>query len=106
MINEGARILEEGHALRAADIDVIYCTGYGFPRIAAARCGMPIRWASRRSTLACAIFTSDMATVGAGAAAEAAGAKKADIRRLGLRQGDDSHATRQRDVRFGPAMSP
>ena len=31
MINEGARILEEGHASRAADIDVIYCTGYGFP---------------------------------------------------------------------------
>jgi 3-hydroxyacyl-CoA dehydrogenase len=29
MINEGARILEEGHAQRAADIDVIYCTGYG-----------------------------------------------------------------------------
>ena len=24
MINEGARILEEGHAQRAADIDVIY----------------------------------------------------------------------------------
>jgi 3-hydroxyacyl-CoA dehydrogenase len=31
MINEGARILEEGHSQRAADIDVIYCTGYGFP---------------------------------------------------------------------------
>ncbi len=31
MINEGARILEEGHAARAADIDVIYTTGYGFP---------------------------------------------------------------------------
>ena len=31
MINEGARILEEGHAQRGADIDVIYCTGYGFP---------------------------------------------------------------------------
>jgi len=31
MINEGARILAEGHAQRAADIDVIYCTGYGFP---------------------------------------------------------------------------
>ncbi|HEY2842510.1 MAG TPA: 3-hydroxyacyl-CoA dehydrogenase NAD-binding domain-containing protein, partial [Bryobacteraceae bacterium] len=31
MINEGARILEEGDAQRAADIDVIYCTGYGFP---------------------------------------------------------------------------
>jgi len=31
LINEGARILEEGYALRAADIDVIYLTGYGFP---------------------------------------------------------------------------
>jgi 3-hydroxyacyl-CoA dehydrogenase len=31
MINEGAKILEEGYALRAADIDVIYVTGYGFP---------------------------------------------------------------------------
>jgi 3-hydroxyacyl-CoA dehydrogenase len=31
MINEGSRILEEGYALRAADIDVIYVTGYGFP---------------------------------------------------------------------------
>jgi 3-hydroxyacyl-CoA dehydrogenase len=31
MINEAARILEEGHAARAADIDTIYLTGYGFP---------------------------------------------------------------------------
>ena len=31
MINEGAKILAEGYALRAADIDVIYLTGYGFP---------------------------------------------------------------------------
>ena len=31
MINEGARILEEGYALRAADIDTIYLAGYGFP---------------------------------------------------------------------------
>jgi 3-hydroxyacyl-CoA dehydrogenase len=31
MINEGAKILDEGYALRAADIDVIYLTGYGFP---------------------------------------------------------------------------
>jgi 3-hydroxyacyl-CoA dehydrogenase len=31
MVNEGARILEEGYAVRAADIDVIYVTGYGFP---------------------------------------------------------------------------
>ena len=42
MINEGARILEEGYALRAADIDTIYLTGYGFPAIAAAPCGTPI----------------------------------------------------------------
>jgi 3-hydroxyacyl-CoA dehydrogenase len=31
MINEGARILEEGYALRAGDIDTIYLNGYGFP---------------------------------------------------------------------------
>ena len=31
LINEGARVLDEGFALRAADIDVIYITGYGFP---------------------------------------------------------------------------
>jgi 3-hydroxyacyl-CoA dehydrogenase len=31
MINEGARILEEGYALRAGDIDTIYVSGYGFP---------------------------------------------------------------------------
>ena len=31
MINEGARILDEGFAQRAADIDTIYNTGYGFP---------------------------------------------------------------------------
>jgi 3-hydroxyacyl-CoA dehydrogenase len=31
LINEGARILEEGCAQRAADIDVIYINGYGFP---------------------------------------------------------------------------
>ena len=31
LINEGARVLEQGLALRAADIDVIYTSGYGFP---------------------------------------------------------------------------
>ena len=31
LINEGARILDEGIALRASDIDVVYLTGYGFP---------------------------------------------------------------------------
>jgi 3-hydroxyacyl-CoA dehydrogenase len=32
LANEGARVLEEGHASRASDIDVIYCSGFGFPR--------------------------------------------------------------------------
>lgn len=32
MINEGALLLEEGIALRASDIDVVYTAGYGFPR--------------------------------------------------------------------------
>jgi 3-hydroxyacyl-CoA dehydrogenase len=31
LVNEGARILEEGFALRASDIDIIYINGYGFP---------------------------------------------------------------------------
>ncbi|HUQ94732.1 MAG TPA: 3-hydroxyacyl-CoA dehydrogenase NAD-binding domain-containing protein [Bryobacteraceae bacterium] len=31
LVNEGARILEEGMALRAVDIDIIYVNGYGFP---------------------------------------------------------------------------
>ena len=31
LVNEGARILDEGLALRAVDIDIIYINGYGFP---------------------------------------------------------------------------
>ena len=31
LVNEGARIVEEGIAARASDIDMIYLTGYGFP---------------------------------------------------------------------------
>lgn len=31
LINEGAKILDEGIALRASDIDLIYINGYGFP---------------------------------------------------------------------------
>lgn len=31
MINEGARVLEEGYALRPGDIDVVFLKGYGFP---------------------------------------------------------------------------
>jgi 3-hydroxyacyl-CoA dehydrogenase len=32
LANEGARLLDEGMATRAGDIDVIYCYGFGFPR--------------------------------------------------------------------------
>jgi len=31
LVNEGAKIVEEGIALRASDIDIVYLTGYGFP---------------------------------------------------------------------------
>jgi 3-hydroxyacyl-CoA dehydrogenase len=31
LVNEGARILEQGYALRATDIDIIFLYGYGFP---------------------------------------------------------------------------
>jgi 3-hydroxyacyl-CoA dehydrogenase len=41
LVNEGAKILAEGIALGAADIDVIYCNGYGFPR----HRGGPMFWA-------------------------------------------------------------
>jgi len=41
LINEGADILEEGFALRAVDIDIVYLYGYGFP----ARRGGPMHYA-------------------------------------------------------------
>ena len=31
LVNEGAKLLGEGIALRAVDIDVVYLNGYGFP---------------------------------------------------------------------------
>lgn len=41
LVNEGARLLEEGIALRAVDIDITYLYGYGFP----ARRGGPMFYA-------------------------------------------------------------
>jgi 3-hydroxyacyl-CoA dehydrogenase len=32
LIREGAMVLEEGIALRAGDVDVVWLNGYGFPR--------------------------------------------------------------------------
>ena len=31
LVNEGAKIVEDGIAMRASDIDMVYLTGYGFP---------------------------------------------------------------------------
>lgn len=41
MVNEGARLLDEGIAARASDIDVVLLHGYGFPRWK----GGPMHWA-------------------------------------------------------------
>ncbi|NEH89374.1 3-hydroxyacyl-CoA dehydrogenase, partial [Rhizobium leguminosarum] len=32
MVNEGAKVVEEGIALRPLDVDVTFLSGYGFPR--------------------------------------------------------------------------
>ena len=42
LVNEGARVVDEGIALRASDIDIVYLTGYGFP----AWRGGPMHYAS------------------------------------------------------------
>ena len=44
MANEGAKILGEGIAIRASDIDVTYLYGYGFPR----HQGGPMFWAEQQ----------------------------------------------------------
>ena len=41
MINEGAKILEEGKAQRASDIDIVWINGYGWPVYP----GGPMFWA-------------------------------------------------------------
>ncbi len=43
MVNEGAKILETGKAIRASDIDVVWLNGYGWPRYR----GGPMFWASQ-----------------------------------------------------------
>ena len=44
MVNEGARILDEGIAARASDIDIVWITGYGWPKYR----GGPMFWAELR----------------------------------------------------------
>merc|ERR1719387_1844096 len=47
MINEGFKILEEGHAARPSDIDAVYVHGYAFPRYR----GGPMHYAEEELTL-------------------------------------------------------
>ena len=44
MVNEASRLLEEGVAARASDVDVVMANGYGFPRSK----GGPVYWAQQR----------------------------------------------------------
>jgi 3-hydroxyacyl-CoA dehydrogenase len=44
LVNEGAKILEEGIAAKAGDIDMVYLTGYGFPL----HRGGPMRYADEQ----------------------------------------------------------
>lgn len=41
MVNEGAKVVQEGIALRPLDVDVTFISGYGFPR----HRGGPMKWA-------------------------------------------------------------
>ena len=44
IVNEGARVLEEGIAIRPCDIDIVYINGYGFPEVT----GGPMFWADKQ----------------------------------------------------------
>ncbi|MBJ37115.1 MAG: 3-hydroxyacyl-CoA dehydrogenase [Gammaproteobacteria bacterium] len=44
LINIGAQLLDAGVALRASDIDIVYCYGYGFPKYR----GGPMFWAEQQ----------------------------------------------------------
>jgi 3-hydroxyacyl-CoA dehydrogenase len=44
LINEGARLLEQGIAIRPCDIDIVYINGYGFPEVT----GGPMFWADKQ----------------------------------------------------------
>ncbi|WP_136649883.1 3-hydroxyacyl-CoA dehydrogenase NAD-binding domain-containing protein [Paracoccus aeridis] len=57
MVNEGAKILDEGIAARASDIDVVLLHGYGFPRGK----GGPMHWADAQGAAA---ISADIARYG------------------------------------------
>ena len=43
LVNEGAKIVADGTAIRASDIDIVYVNGYGFPAFR----GGPMYWAEQ-----------------------------------------------------------
>jgi 3-hydroxyacyl-CoA dehydrogenase len=57
MVNEGARILEEGVAARPGDIDVVWLNGYNWP----AWTGGPMHWADARGLKEIAARLDDFA---------------------------------------------
>ncbi|WP_430514276.1 3-hydroxyacyl-CoA dehydrogenase family protein [Pannonibacter phragmitetus] len=85
MINEAARVLEEGIARRASDIDTVLLTGYGFPAGAAALCIMPIRWALPRCWRTSGGFRQTTPTSGAPPPARPPCQRRQDLRGSGCR---------------------
>ncbi len=58
LVNEAARLLEEGIATRASDVDVVWTAGYGFP----ADRGGPLHWADTVGAAALVARMDDFAT--------------------------------------------
>lgn len=90
LVNEGARILEEGVARCSGDIDVVYVNGYGFPRAL----GGPMYWAEQEGLAAVAArmeayraATGDGRSAPAALLASAAAAGKPFDAALAARQG-------------------
>jgi 3-hydroxyacyl-CoA dehydrogenase len=83
LVNEAARILEEGIASKASDIDMVYLTGYGFPHaprwpdVYADQVGLfnVVQAMKRFATNP----LDDASLLGAGAAAGPAGRRRQDL---------------------------
>ena len=98
LINEGARVLDEGFASRAADIDVVYLTGYGFP----AWRGGPMFYADRVGLAKVyervSAFHRELgAALGAGAAARAPGDGRLDLQGASTRAAPPNWPERPRE---------
>lgn len=79
IVNEAALVVEEGVALRPADVDVVLVNGYGFPRWR----GGPVHWARQQDPVA-------LAAACARAAKDAGpGRKPGDLRVLGVKLEDE-----------------